>query len=82
MAAIDDFQAALTSAATYLSARDFPAARTQVILARIHLAKMPNTAADGVSAQWRADLDGIEKAINAESGRVQRSATALCEFTR
>lgn len=80
MAAIDDFTAALTLAGTYLAARDFTNARMQVMLARIHLAKIPNSSADGVSAQWRTDLDAIEKSINAESGRGQRSATALCEF--
>jgi hypothetical protein len=82
MAAFDDFTAALSLAASYLAAQDFTNARMQVMLARIHMAKIPNSAADGVSAQWRTDLDGIEKAINAESGRTRRSVTALCEFTR
>jgi hypothetical protein len=82
MAALDDFTTAMTSAATYLAARDYSNARLQVMLARIHLARVPNSAADGVSAQWREDLANIEASITMESGRQTRSVTASCEFVR
>jgi hypothetical protein len=82
MAAHDDFQTAMSSAATYLAARDYSNARLQVILARMHLARIPNSAADGVSAQWREDLASVESSITMESGRQTRSVTASCEFVR
>ena len=81
MSALTDFQAALASAATFLIALNYDSARRQVLLARIYLAQIPNSTADGVSAQWREDLARIEESITAESGRSTRSATALCEFS-
>jgi len=81
MSALTDFQTALASAATFLTALDYDSARRQILLARIYLAQVPNSTADGVSAQWREDLARIEESITAESGRSIRSATALCEFS-
>ena len=81
MTAIADFQTAMASAATSLAGGDYNAARRQIILARIYLAQIPNTTADGASAQWREDLSAIEDSINRESGRSTRSVTATCEFS-
>lgn len=81
MSSLTDFQAALASAASFLTALDYDSARRQILLARIYLAQIPNSTADGVSAQWREDLARIEESITAESGRSTRSATALCEFS-
>ncbi len=80
MSAIDDFQTALASAASSFAAGDYGSARRYVITARIYLAQIPNTAADGASAQWREDLANIEASINMESGRSTRSVSASCEF--
>jgi hypothetical protein len=80
MTAISDFQAAMASAAGYVGSGDYDAARRQVIMARIYLAQIPNSAADGVSAQWREDLSSIEQSISTESGRTTRSVSAACEF--
>lgn len=80
MAAIDDFQTAMTAAATAVDAADWQTARRSVMKARIYLAQIPNASADGVSAQWRQDLDALEQSIRAESGQSTRSVTADTYF--
>jgi hypothetical protein len=76
MAAIDDFQTAMTAAAAAIDASDWTAARRAVIKARIYLAQVPNVGADGVSSSWRQDLDALERAIRSESAQTTRSVTA------
>jgi hypothetical protein len=80
MAAAEDFAAALSAASTAVSASDWSAARTQVLLARIALAQLPNAGADGVSVSWRSDLDAIERQIDGMSARGRRSVHADHEF--
>lgn len=80
MAAIDDFHTAMSAAATALSAGSYDTARTQVLLARIHLARIPNSQVDGASAQWRDELASIEASITAAAGRASRGVHVSCEF--
>ncbi len=82
MAAYDSFQTAMASAAAYVSSGEYDAARRQILIARIYLAQIPNSAGDGVSAQWREDLAAIESSINMESGRSVRSVTVDSEFAQ
>jgi hypothetical protein len=82
MAAYDSFQTAMAAAATYVAAADYDNARRQIIIARIYLAQIPNSSADGTSAQWREDLASLETSINMESGRTTRSVTVDSEFSQ
>lgn len=75
-----DFQTALTDAATAFAANDFTTARRKVTLARIYLAGIPNSQADGVSAQWRSELESLENSINLEETRTTPSAFGAVEF--
>jgi hypothetical protein len=80
MAAHDSFQASMSDAATMFSAGDYDGARRKIIVARMYLAQIPNSSADGASAQWREDLASLEASINSESGRSTRSVTVDSEF--
>jgi hypothetical protein len=80
MAAYDSFNTAMESAATYFAAGDYDNARRQTVLARMHLARIPNSAADGASAQWRSDLESIEASIYMESARTTPSVSVDTEF--
>lgn len=81
MAAFTDYQTYLAAAQTAFAASDYDAARKQVILARMSLAQIPNVASDGTSTQWREDLNQLEAAITAESGRTTSSVSVPSEFT-
>jgi hypothetical protein len=74
-----DFQTALSAAAVAFDAGDYDTARKKVTLARIHLAGIPNSSADGVSAQWR-ELDTMSAAIDLESARDTPSYVNDTEF--
>lgn len=82
MTAISDFQTAMASAVSYVTDGDYDNARRYLIIARMHLAQVPNSSADGVSAQWREDLAALESSINLESGRSTRCVTVDSEFAR
>jgi hypothetical protein len=74
--------AAMSTAATLFAGGDYDGARRQIIVARMYLAQIPNSSADGTSAQWREDLASLETSINMESGRTTRSVTVNSEFSR
>jgi hypothetical protein len=69
MAAYDDYIAALATARAAITSGDYTAARVAVARARLSLAAIPDTqSAANEQARWRADLDGVEKAIDALEG--------------
>jgi hypothetical protein len=78
--AYSDFQTALTAAATAFDSGDYATARRKVTLARIYLAGIPNSTADGVSAQWRTELESLENSINIEEARTTPAVTMGAEF--
>jgi hypothetical protein len=75
-----DFQTALTAAAVAFDAGDYDTARKKVTLARIYLAGIPNSSADGVSAQWRESLESLAVAIDKESAEETPSYVNDTEF--
>ncbi len=81
MAAYDSFQTAMASAASLFAGGDYDGARRQIIVARMYLAQIPNSSADGTSAQWREDLAALEGSITMESGRTTRSVSVCSEFS-
>lgn len=81
MAAYADYQTYLAAAQTAFAAGDYDGARKQVILARMSLAQIPNSSSDGTSTTWREDLNQLEMAITAESGRTTSSVSVPSEFT-
>lgn len=80
MTALTDFQTALSAASTAVLADDYDTARKQVLVARLALAQIPNSASDGTSAQWREDLAAVEKSLVEEPGRRVRAVTLTHEF--
>lgn len=80
MPAFDDFQTAMAAAVTAFDGRDYDTARRKIIVARMYLAQIPNSASDSTSASWRDDLDKLEAAITAESGRSVSSVSVPTEF--
>ncbi len=81
MTALADFQTYMAAAQTAFAAGSYDTARQQITLARMSLAMIPNVGSDSTSTTWREDLDKIEQAITAESGRTVSSVSVPSEFT-
>jgi|GEM_PF-4302896 len=88
MSSVTDFKAALTAVSAAISAGSFGVARTQLALARVALAGIPNVGNDGTTVAFREDLAAVTKAVDAleaESGgrrnTIQRSRVTNVEPT-
>lgn len=72
MAAVDDYDTALSAVATAVAAGEWSTARTQLLVARAHLARVPQSFSRGgfnVVARGREELDGLEAAVDKQVAR-------------
>ena len=81
--ALSDFQSAMTTLRTLVSADNWDGVRKQLMVCRSHLAEIPEGGSDGTSVSFQAEqLDKIEADVKELIARSRRRTTDRFVHTR